>query len=105
MPDMPHTVVAFNLQVAVKVLAVDSDEVHEAFMKEVALSACFRQSPHVIKLLGACLGDRTQLALIMELAEGGNLAQRIYNPTKRRLGYLEVCVGMAAVMHQLMTVT
>eukprot|EP00883_Tetradesmus_obliquus_P008221 jgi/Sobl393_1/18921/SZX70213.1 len=30
------------------------------------------------------------LALIMELVEGGNLAQRIYHPSKRRLSYLEV---------------
>jgi hypothetical protein len=29
-------------QVAVKLLAVDTDEIYEAFMKEVALSACFR---------------------------------------------------------------
>jgi hypothetical protein len=35
-----------------------------------------------------------QLALIMELVEGGNLAQRIYHPSKRRLTYLEVlCRG------------
>jgi hypothetical protein len=35
-----------------------------------------------------------QLALIMELVEGGNLAQRIYHPSKRRLSYLEVwCRG------------
>jgi hypothetical protein len=26
----------------------------------------------------------------VELVEGGNLAQRIYNPSKRRLAYLEV---------------
>jgi hypothetical protein len=26
----------------------------------------------------------------MELVEGGNLAQRIYHPSKRRLSYLEV---------------
>lgn len=31
-----------------------------------------------------------QLALIMELMEGGSLAQRIYHPSKRRLTYLEV---------------
>jgi hypothetical protein len=33
------------------------------------------------------------LALIMELVEGGNLAQRIYHPSKRRLSYLEVSIG------------
>jgi hypothetical protein len=31
-----------------------------------------------------------QWALIMELVEGGNLAHRIYHPSKRRLSYLEV---------------
>jgi hypothetical protein len=32
--------------------------------------------------------QQQQLALIMELVEGGNLAQRIYHPSKRRLSYL-----------------
>jgi hypothetical protein len=36
--------------------------------------------------------QQQQLALIMELVEGGNLAQRIYHPSKRRLSYLEVSV-------------
>jgi hypothetical protein len=31
-----------NRQVAVKLLSVDTDDLYEAFMKEVALSACFR---------------------------------------------------------------
>ncbi|KIZ04666.1 Nodulation receptor kinase [Monoraphidium neglectum] len=82
-------------KVAVKLLSVDSDQLYEAFMKEVALCACFRQepctnSPHVVKLLGACLEDKARLALIMELCEGGNLAQRIYSPSKRRLDHLEI---------------
>ncbi|WIA40776.1 hypothetical protein OEZ86_004456 [Tetradesmus obliquus] len=34
--------------------------------------------------------QQQQLALIMELVEGGNLAQRIYHPSKRRLTYMEV---------------
>jgi hypothetical protein len=34
--------------------------------------------------------QQQQLALIMELVEGGNLSQRIYHPSKRRLSYLEV---------------
>jgi hypothetical protein len=46
----------------------------------------------VVKLLGACLEDKARLALIMELCEGGNLAQRIYSPSKRRLDHLEVRV-------------
>ena len=47
-------------------------------------------SPRVVKLLGACLGDKSRLALIMERCEGGNLAQRVYAPSKRRLDLLEV---------------
>jgi hypothetical protein len=49
-----------------------------------------RRSRHVVKLLGACLDDKGRLALIMELCEGGNLAQRIHSPSKRRLDHLEV---------------
>ncbi|KAF6257343.1 hypothetical protein COO60DRAFT_1626853 [Scenedesmus sp. NREL 46B-D3] len=37
-----------------------------------------------------CGHQQQQLALIMELVEGGNLSQRIYHPSKRRLSYLEV---------------
>jgi hypothetical protein len=37
-----------------------------------------------------CGQQQQQLALIMELVEGGNLSQRIYHPSKRRLSYLEV---------------
>ena len=44
-----------------------------------------------MRLLGACLARPDHLALITELAPGGNLAQRIYAPHKRRLSYLEVC--------------
>lgn len=77
-------------QVAVKLLSVDAPELLEDVIKEVALSACFRASRHVVKLLGACLTDPSCLALIMELVEGGNLAQRIHSPSKRRLTYLEV---------------
>ena len=49
-----------------------------------------RHSPHVVRLLGACLDDKCRLALVMELCEGGSLAQRIYSPSKRRLEHLEV---------------
>jgi hypothetical protein len=55
-----------------------------------ALQRPRRHSSHVVKLLGACLEDKNRLALIMELCEGGNLAQRIYSPSKRRLDTLEV---------------
>jgi hypothetical protein len=43
--------------------------------------------------------QQQQWALIMELVEGGNLAHRIYHPSKRRLSYLEV--SMSAVWWQL----
>lgn len=52
--------------------------------------ACPRHSAHVVRLLGACLDDKSRLALVMELCEGGSLAQRIYSPSKRRLEHLEV---------------
>lgn len=41
-----------------------------------------------------------QLALIMELMEGGSLAQRIYSTTKRRLTYLEVGTGTTFIPNQ-----
>lgn len=37
--------------------------------------------------------QQQQWALIMELVEGGNLAHRIYHPSKRSLSYLEVSCG------------
>jgi hypothetical protein len=54
-----------------------------------------------------CGQQQQQLALIMELVEGGNLSQRIYHPSKRRLSYLEVggqpqllMVGMQTETHE-----
>lgn len=136
-------------QVAVKVIDVDSDDaVYRAFVKEVELSAAFRQEeagrglrhqegrrhcvpgwlagslahtciieraaapsaaldapprasrsaraifgcrhcPHVVRLLGASLRRGAPACLIMELAAGGNLASRIYDPKKRRLEAME----------------
>jgi hypothetical protein len=43
--------------------------------------------------------EQQQLALVMELVEGGNLLQRIYHPSKRRLSYLEVCSREAAAVY------
>lgn len=42
---------------------------------------------------GAQQQQQQQWALIMELVEGGNLAHRIYHPSKRSLSYLEVSWG------------
>lgn len=54
------------------------------------MTSRFRHCSYVVNLLGASLGDRQHLALIMDLAEGGNLSERIHSIRKRRLGYLEV---------------
>lgn len=76
-------------------LSVDTEEpsVYESFLKEVELNASFRYCPHIVHLLGASTRDRAHCALIMELAEEGNLAQRIYDPHKRRLDTLQVRPG------------
>lgn len=49
-------------------------------------------------MLGACLGDAERVCLIMELVEGGNLAQRIYDRNKRRLTYLEILQVLAVAL-------
>ena len=41
------------------------------------------------QVLGACLRDRASCCLIMELAEGGNLHQRIHDPVRGRMSLLE----------------
>ena len=40
-------------------------------------------------MYGACTEDPEHVCLIMERMEG-NLQQRIYDPNKRRMGYLEI---------------
>lgn len=56
---------------------------------EIQLSSKMHNE-HVVKLLGACLGNKDNVCLIMELVEGGNLSKRIHNKSLRRLDYLEV---------------
>ena len=41
-------------------------------------------------MYGACTSDPEHVCLIMELMEGGNLYQRIYDRCKRRMSYLEI---------------
>ncbi len=41
-------------------------------------------------MLGGCLGLPEKACLIMELVEGGNLADRIHDRRKRRLTYLQI---------------
>ncbi len=43
-----------------------------------------------MRVYGACTSDRYNVCLIMELMEGGNLFQRIYDRKKRRMSYLEI---------------
>jgi hypothetical protein len=50
----------------------------QAFAKEIELTSKFHGCGRVVRLLGACCSDPRRMALIMELAEGGNLAQRIH---------------------------
>lgn len=44
----------------------------------------------LVRVYGACTRDRFNVCLIMELLEGGNLFQRIYDRKKRRMSYLEI---------------
>lgn len=44
----------------------------------------------LVRVYGACTRDRANVCLIMELMEGGNLFQRIYDHSKRRMSYLEI---------------
>ena len=43
-------------------------------------------TPRLVKVYGACTADTRHVCLIMELMEGGNLFQRIYDRNKRRMG-------------------
>ena len=43
-----------------------------------------------MRVYGACTRDPTNVCLIMELMDGGNLFQRIYDRKKRRLSYLDI---------------
>lgn len=48
-----------------------------------------------MSVLGACLGEPAQACLIMELVEGGSLAQRIHDRKKRRLTYMQILQASA----------
>lgn len=50
---------------------------------------------HQVSVLGACLGEPAQACLIMELVEGGSLAQRIHDRKKRRLTYVQILQASA----------
>jgi serine/threonine protein kinase len=43
-----------------------------------------------VQVYGASLRDHASACLVMELVQGGNLHQRIYDRTRPRLTYLEI---------------
>lgn len=61
----------------------------DALIREIGLASKFA-SDRLVRVFGACTSDPEHLALIMELEEGGNLFQRIYDRTRRRLSYVEI---------------
>lgn len=65
-----------------------NDGQYEALVREIELSTKFN-SNRLVRVLGACVKDRSSICLIMELVEGGNLFQRIHNPLKPRLTAIE----------------
>eukprot|EP00210_Caulerpa_lentillifera_P001000 g963.t1 len=75
--------------VAVKVMKVDTETMHKHLKDEVKLTS---QMCHdrIVRLLGACLTNKDNVCLIMELIENGNLSKRIHNRKLRRMEYLEV---------------
>ena len=81
-------------QVAVKCLPnltseTTKDRQYEALIQEIELCTRF-DSLRLVKVLGACLKNRASACLIMELVEGGNLFQRIHDPSKARLTTPEI---------------
>ncbi|KFM23981.1 Dual specificity protein kinase shkC [Auxenochlorella protothecoides] len=90
-----HEAVWRGRRVAVKKLppvgadAVAGTALHAALRREVELASKF-DSERLVRVLGASTARPESLCLIMELMEGGNLAQRIHDRHKRRLGYLEI---------------
>ncbi|EIE21885.1 hypothetical protein COCSUDRAFT_56332 [Coccomyxa subellipsoidea C-169] len=80
-------------RVAVKVLqGLDGGgkTVHfEALRREVQLASRFN-SERLVQVYGASLRDPASACLVMELVQGGNLHQRIYNTSQPRLSHLEI---------------
>eukprot|EP01025_Chloroclados_australasicus_P049522 TRINITY_DN5645_c0_g3_i1.p1 TRINITY_DN5645_c0_g3~~TRINITY_DN5645_c0_g3_i1.p1 ORF type:complete len:1007 (+),score=141.35 TRINITY_DN5645_c0_g3_i1:521-3541(+) len=82
-------------KVAVKVINEgvfkEGGEAYEALKAEVEMSCKISgQCDRVVRILGASLKDFDNMCIIMELVEGGSLADRIYNKAKRKLSKLEI---------------
>lgn len=60
----------------------------EALLREIELSSRFN-SRRLVRVFGACLQAEETVCLIMELAEGGSLYQRIHDPTRPRMTLVE----------------
>ncbi|KDD72426.1 protein kinase, partial [Helicosporidium sp. ATCC 50920] len=65
------------------------ENLREALMREVSLASRF-DCERLVRVHGASVRDARNVCLIMELMRGGNLAQRIHDRHKRRLGYLDI---------------
>lgn len=70
-------------------MKVDTETMHKHLKDEVKLTS---QMCHdrIVRLLGACLTNKDNVCLIMELIENGNLSKRIHNRKLRKMEYLEV---------------
>lgn len=66
-----------------------SQAMYQALLREIALASKF-DCERLVRVYGACTGDRDHVCLIMELCENGNLFQRIYDRRRRRMSYLEI---------------
>ena len=60
----------------------------EALLREIELSSRFN-SKRLVRVYGASLRPTSTICLIMELAEGGSLHQRIYDPKRPRMTLVE----------------
>lgn len=60
----------------------------EALIREIELTSRFN-SWRLVKVYGACLNPESTVCLIMEVAEGGSLHQRIYDKERPRLTLVE----------------
>lgn len=70
---------------------------------EIKLTSRFHHQ-NIVKVLGACFGDKDTIALIMELVEGGNLSQRIHSKSRRKMEYMEVLQVSLEIAHDPSTV-
>ncbi|KAL3141527.1 hypothetical protein ABBQ32_004776 [Trebouxia sp. C0010 RCD-2024] len=66
----------------------DSEQ-YRALVREVELSCKFN-SERLVRVYGACLKDKANVCLIMELAKGGNLHQRINDNTNGPLSHIQI---------------